>query len=244
MLAHLGHRWKIDDRDTYGTHLKFLVVELGHYPLLMRLKTKTNEFYLYGNFIVGCPRDRTFSVDGALLRPLKNHRIGYDGTNEYLYHCFGCTSTRSEGIQIYTEAGDRSKSFSEGRYRIALAQMEFTDQYVDRVGLLELEKGWFMYVHTSHTYGHSNGALYALDQDALKLTKVHLQDRKGKIPDSLSVRKGFGLSWEDGEFRTGAFLRSEVKGMGYGITTRYELVINDQDQFELRPMETILEQSN
>src|SRR5690606_3360131 len=70
-------------------------------------------------------------------------------------------------------------------------------------------KNHFIYIKMSETSGTAYGHFYAVDLKKMVLNKVEGGYGDFKIPDSLSVWKGYGIVKEADKFVLGAILRSE-----------------------------------
>ncbi len=177
----------------------------------------------------------SYKIENNVISRIKNP-FGRIKDFELFYDCVDCRTSITGGINIYA---------TKNNSKIDLATVPIADFYIDDVKLIELKNEPFIFVHSSHTYGHSDGKLYSFDIDNVKLNQVNIKKSNYVIPDSLSIRKGFGLSIdEDNQFTTGYFLRSENNGNGYLITNLYDLIKVKENEYELVLINTELNESN
>lgn len=161
-----------------------------------------------------------------------NNRLGKIKGYELFYDCIGCKPTITQEINIYA---------TKNNSKIELATIPIADYYIDDVRLIRIKNKQFIYVHSTHTYGHSNGKLYFFDTKNIKLNQVSIKKSNYVIPDSLSIRKVFELSInKENKFTTDTFLRSKSNGIGYLINIRYNLIKVKENEYELVPVKTEL----
>lgn len=177
----------------------------------------------------------SFKIENNVTSRIKNH-FGKIKDFELFYDCIDCRISITGRINIYAIKNES---------KIDLATIPIADYYIDDVKLIELKNEPFIYVHSTHTYGHSDGKLFSFDLNNIKLNQVNIKKSNYVIPDSLSIRKGFGLSIDkENQFTTGYFLRSENNGNGYLITNMYDLIKIKENEYELVPIKTELNESN
>lgn len=144
---------------------------------------------------------------------------------ELAYDCSNCSTARTDGITVY------AKKDSE---RIKLFEYNgFGGNYLAEISLRYFDNYPFIYIYSSHTYGHSQGRLYALDVKNLKTNYVNTIEGNLNIPDSLSVRNYYGVSIENGELLYGADFRS--KNAKYFFNGKYNLLKVKRNIYLLEP---------
>ncbi len=144
---------------------------------------------------------------------------------ELVYDCSNCSTARTDGITVY------AKKDSE---RIKLFDYHgFGGDYLAEISLRYFDNHPFIYIYSSHTYGHSQGRLYALDVKNLKTNYVNTIEGNLNIPDSLSIRNYYGVSIENGELLYGADFRS--KNGKYFFNGKYNLLKVKRNIYLLEP---------
>ena len=176
----------------------------------------------------------SFKIENNIVSKMK---IPFGKVNNYelFYDCLDCKLTMTGAVNIYAV---------KNNLKTELVNIPIADYYIDDVKLIELKNNPFILVHSTHTYGHSEGKLFSFDTEKIKLNKVNIKKNNFVIPDSLSIRKGFGLSYDDNQFTTGYFLRSENNGNGFSILTTYNLIKVKENEYELIPIKTELNEAN
>lgn len=227
--------------------LKVITPELQSGLVLIKLNDQKRNAYLITN-AGGCAKntvaliwnenpkisriDYNFNLENLGFSTGNEKSIGKIDDVDFVYECYGCTTTVSDSITIFAR---------KGQWRKKLATVPIYDFYLDDIELLSLQGHDFIYVSSTHTYGHAKATLFSLSRNMLLAEKVKLRKSDYVIPDSLYVLKGFGLVKDkNNNFTSGYFLRSENTGDGHSIIHSYELKKIDWNLFELVPTRTDL----
>ncbi len=151
---------------------------------------------------------------------------GYD----LLYNCKNCISSYSESISVFAKK-DTIKIKLFDYYK-------FGGNYLDGISLRYFNNHPFIYIHSTHTYGHSLGDLYALDLENLKVNYVNKIEHNLKIPDSIYMRNFSGVEIDSsGDFTFGASYRN-LSGGGKGgyLSGNYHLIHVKGNIYLLEPI--------
>ena len=215
-------RTNISENDTlYGVEcsLEFLKKNDGHYKFSANPK-KLNKIALQNQEV----RDKNLK---------KNIAFGEIGGYELVYNCSNCRTSSTDAISIYAKKDTvKTKLFD---------YFDFGGNYLDEISLRYFKNHPFIYIHTTHTYGHSNGDLYAFDIENLKTNKVNTIESNTKVPDSLQPWKWFGLAIENNEFLTGGDYRSKNNSSKYVTSAKYNLIKVKKNIYLLEPENVDLE---
>ncbi len=155
--------------------------------------------------------------------------IGKINGFELVYDCIGCRQTVSEGITIYYKKNNAKK---------VLLNLPLGDYYVDEVSTFKNKNDYFIYVGTTHTYGHSRGYLYYLNTLKMKTYEVKVEINKNsnasKQLDTLDVHKYFELTKDEKDnFGSGATYRSKTTYYTYYCTSGYYISKIGENKFSL-----------
>lgn len=162
-----------------------------------------------------------------------DQKIGYNipfgriGDYDLVYDCYGCRSSSTDGITVYAKQDSIKTKLFEYH--------GFGGNYLDGISLKYFNNHPFIYIHTTHNYGHSTGNLYAFDTENLKTNYVNVIENNIKISDSLNLRNFFGLSIENGELLYGADYRSEKSNGKYFLNGKYNLIKVKRNIYLLEP---------
>ncbi len=135
---------------------------------------------------------------------------------ELVYDCSNCRTASTDAITVYAKKDTiKTKLFSS----------DFGGNYLDKISLQYFKNHPFIYVHSAHTYGHSNGTLYALDIRNLITNKVNTIKSNIKVPDSLYPRNYYGVDIDkNGTLSFGIWYRSENGNGRYSLKGKYDLI--------------------
>lgn len=149
---------------------------------------------------------------------------GYD----LVYDCENCRTASTDGITVYAKK-DSVKTELFKYYG-------FGGDYLSEISLEYFENHPFIYIQSTHTYGHSQGRLYALDVTNLKTNYVNTLETNYKAPDSLYPRNSFGVDInKNREFTFGTWYRSENGSGEYTLTGKYNLIKVKENIYLLEP---------
>lgn len=153
-----------------------------------------------------------------------NQPIGKLGKYELVYDCHDCHQMYSGGISVY---------YKKGTAKHLLFSQEIADFYVSEVSLVKIKNDYFIYVNSTHTYGHSQGYLFYLNHKTMKTYVVKIKPGKSKtLPDG-EIHKYFALTKdENNHFGFGATYRTDTED-DYE-SREYELVKLGGNQFILK----------
>lgn len=129
--------------------------------------------------------------------------------NQYklTYDCHGCHSAISESITVHY--------WQNGKKTSLLDQVIF-DFYVDEVSPFKWKGFDFVYVGSTHTYGHSQGYLFYINTATMKAYPVKINNSNYKIADSIHTRKYFELTRKpNNKFTYSASTFTETGKTGY-----------------------------
>lgn len=148
---------------------------------------------------------------------------------ELVYDCIGCQNTISEGIAVYYKKNGAKK---------LLLNLTLGDYYVDEVSVFRFKKDNFLYVGTTHTYGHSRGYLYYLNTSKMRVYEVKYQKNKktSKLGDTLEIHKHFELTKDEhNNLGSGATFRTAKSGKKYYSSSGYSILKISGNKFLLVP---------
>jgi hypothetical protein len=130
-----------------------------------------------------------------------NIPIGTTHGYSLMYNCHDCRQSVSGGISVFCK---------KGKIKRHVFFQEISDFYVDEVSLLKINGEDFIYIGSTHTYGHSQGYLYYLNPVTMKAYPVKSKKDSFKRPDSIHVHKYFDLTKDSkNHFRFGASIRTD-----------------------------------
>lgn len=135
-----------------------------------------------------------------------------------------------ETITIY------SKNKNE---KTRLKIIETWGAYIDNTEMFTLGENHFIYIKMMETSGNSYSYFYAVDTEKMVLNEVEQDYGNSKIPDSLYIHKGFGITKEtDNKFTSGGILRSENRsGKSYHFDSEHKM-IKENNKFVLKCIST------
>lgn len=123
--------------------------------------------------------------------------------------------TIPEAIRFYTKHKNT---------KTKLKTFEVISGHIDNVELFTIGNDYFIYVRLMETSGNSHSYFYAVDIQKMILNEVEEDYGNFKIPDSLEIHKGFGISREkDNRFISGSRLRSKNTGEYY-LEEEYKMI--------------------
>ncbi|TXD71219.1 hypothetical protein [Aequorivita antarctica] len=152
---------------------------------------------------------------------------------ELVYDCTNCRTSSTDAITIYaTKDSIRTE---------LLRYYDFGGNYLQEISLRYFDNHPFIFIHSSHTYGHTLGNLYALDIDNLKTNYVNKIETNYKTPDSLYPRNYYGVDInKKGEFIFGTLYRSDNINGEYSLTGKYNLIKVKRNIYLLEPYDVEL----
>lgn len=135
-----------------------------------------------------------------------------------------------ETITIY------SKNKNE---KTRLKIIETWGAYIDNTEMFTIGGNHFIYIKMMETSGNSYSYFYAIDTKKMVLNEVEQDYGNSKIPDSLYIHKGFGITKEtDNKFTSGGILRSENRsGKSYYFDSEHKM-IKENNKFVLKCIST------
>lgn len=135
-----------------------------------------------------------------------------------------------ETISIY------SKNKNE---KTRLKIIETWGAYIDNTEMFTMGENHFIYIKMMETSGNSYSYFYAIDTKKMVLNEVEQDYGNSKIPDSLYIHKGFGITKEtDNKFTSGGILRSENRsGKSYYFDSEHKM-IKENNKFVLKCIST------
>ncbi|NMH26820.1 hypothetical protein [Flavobacterium silvaticum] len=111
---------------------------------------------------------------------------------DLVYDCMGCRQTISDSIAVYAKKDSIKK---------LLFKLPILDFYVDDVSHFKYKGYDFIYVGSTHTYGHSQGYLYYLNTRNMETYAVEIRPTKrsptSKSEDTLEIHKYFDLTKDE-----------------------------------------------
>jgi len=135
-----------------------------------------------------------------------------------------------ETITIY------SKNKNE---KTRLETIEANGAYIDDVELFTNDKNHFIEVRMMETSGNSYSYFYAVDMKKMVLSEVEQDYGNFKLPDSLSIYKGYGITKQkDNKFTSGSFLRSENGSVKEYYLENEHKMIKENNKFVLKCIST------
>ena len=199
--------------------LKFVKSDLGNYKLFAQPKELKKQSL----------NDKE-KVNSKITRDIKFGKIkGY----ELVYDCTNCRTASTDEIIIYAKKDSiRTKLFS---------YQKFGGDYLSEISLVYFDNHPFIYIQSTHTYGHSLGNLYAFDIDNLETNYVNKIESNYKIPDSLYSRNYYGVDInKNGELIFGTWYRSDNVMGEYSLTGKYNLIKVKRNIYLLEPYDVEL----
>lgn len=165
---------------------------------------------------------------------LKETLLGNIKNQELYYKCYDCRSASTDSIAVFID---------NGHVRKKILSVAFNGYYLDEVRLVKIKRKYFIYIRSGHTFGNSDGQLYALDDKRMEALEVIIE-KNADITKRYNVMKEFGLSLgECNTFTTGYFLRSDKDGKGHIVTIIYKLK-RAGSQYRLVPVRTTMYESD
>ncbi len=154
--------------------------------------------------------------------------IGTIAGKEIVYDCHGCTGTVTDHIVAYAK---------NGAVRDTLFTIDdLGGNYIDSAEVLTLLHKPFVYIHTSHTYGHSKGYLFSVNINKKKAYPVKILPDTYKIPDSLYTGHVTYSELEKDKNNDFSFNTSlHSANTNYTYSGKYKLVNKGKDQYVLKP---------
>lgn len=153
-----------------------------------------------------------------------NLPVGKLGKYELVYDCHDCHQMYSGGISVY---------YKKGIAKHLLFSQTIADFYVSEVSLVKIKSDYFIYVNSTHTYGHSQGYLFYLNHKTMKTYAVKIKPVKNKTLPKAEVHKYFALTKdENNHFGFGATYRTDAEDEYE--SGEFELVKLGENQFILK----------
>ncbi len=163
----------------------------------------------------------------------RNTLFGKINGYELVYDCTNCRTSSTDAITIYAK---------KDSIRTELLRYNgFGGDYLDEISLRYFDNHPFIFIHSTHTYGHSLGNLYALDIDNFETNFVNTIETNYKIPDSLYPRNYYGVDInKNGEFIFGTWYRNDNVMGEYSLTGKYNLLKVKKNIYLLEPYDVKL----
>lgn len=145
---------------------------------------------------------------------------------ELVYDCSNCRTASTDGITVYA----KKDSVKTELFR----NHGFGGDYLSEISLRYFNNHPFIYIQSSHTYGHSQGRLYAFDVKNLKTNYVNTIEADYKVPDSLYPRNYYGVDInKNGELTFGTWYRGD--NSKYALSGKYNLIKVKENIYLLNP---------
>jgi hypothetical protein len=145
-------------------------------------------------------------------------------THELGYTCFNCTPSYTDSVTVFAKKDSTTK---------ALFTLVLGDYYFSALEVFRQQKEVFLWVQTSHTYGHTLGYLYHIDTTTFEATAIKPPKSNFAIPDSLEIWRIVELQLENNEFTNDASFRSAVNKETYTYTGKLALQKTNNNKFSL-----------
>lgn len=148
---------------------------------------------------------------------------------DLVYDCMGCRQTISDSIAVYAR---------KDSIRKLLFKLRIFDFYVDEVSEFKYKGYSFIYVGSTHTYGHSQGYLYYLNTRNMQTYAVGIRTTKrlpiSRSADTLEIHRYFDLTKDEhNNFGRGATYWSKETRHRYYSECGYSLVKTGKNKFVL-----------
>lgn len=145
--------------------------------------------------------------------------------HELGYTCFNCTPSYTDSVTVFVKKDSTTK---------ALFTLVLGDYYFSALEVFRQKKEVFLWVQTSHTYGHTLGYLYHIDTTTFEATAIEAPKSNFAIPDSLEMWRTVELQLENNAFTNQASFRSAVNMETYLYTGKLALQKNNNNTFSLQ----------
>jgi len=195
--------------------LKFVKNDLGNYKLFAQPKE------LKKQSINNKEKENSTITRNISFGEIRDYELVYDCTN--------CKTASTDEITVYVKRDTIKKKLF--RY------YGFGGNYLDEISLRYFDNYPFIYIHSTHTYGHSKGDLYALDiEEDFRTNYVNTIENNYEIPDSLHPRNSFGVDInKEGDFTFGTAYRSDNTSGEYFLSGKYNLIKVKRNIYLLEP---------
>ena len=111
--------------------------------------------------------------------------FGHFGEYPVVYNCVDCRQSQSGTINFYY--------IRKNEKRLLFAQ-KIGDFYVTEVSHVKIKNENFIYIGSSHTFGHSQGYLIFLNDKTMRAYEIEVRKSGLNLPNHVTIHKYFDLT--------------------------------------------------